>query len=378
MSWAVHSNLGKRRIFMEKKWRVGIIGATGMVGQQYVRLLAGHPWFRITHLGASRRSAGNKYRDIVADRWQMDVPVPGEAGDLTVYDASEIGKAVETCDFVFSAVNLDKPAIRNLEEEYAKNDLPVVSNNSAHRGTTWVPMIIPEVNPEHLDLIPRQQKKQGWKKGFIVTKPNCSIQPYMLPLAAFRACSLEIEALHTSNYQALSGAGYPGVSALDVTDNIYHLSGEEEKNEREPKKIFGRINGDAIDNTGTLTVSADCVRVGVQEGHMSNVCVLFRREKPVKEELVGALVRFSSLPQELNLPSAPNPPIVYFEDVSRPQPRKDRWTGGGMAVAAGRLRECPVFHWKFTALTSNTVRGAAGGAVLTAELLAAKGWITKG
>ncbi|MFP4385259.1 MAG: aspartate-semialdehyde dehydrogenase [Spirochaetia bacterium] len=362
---------------MAETLRVGIIGATGMVGQNYIRLLSNHPRFKITHLAASERSAGKTYREAAGGRWQMTVPIPDKIKDMRVADVRNIEKAAENCDFIFSAVSLGKNEIRELEQEYARAEIPVVSNNSAHRTTPWVPMIIPEVNPEHLKLIPLQQEKMGWKTGFIVTKPNCSIQGYMLALAALRARGFYMEALHVSNYQALSGSGYPGVSALDVTDNIYHLPGEEEKNEWEPKKIFGTVTKGVIKDSSDISISASCVRVGVSEGHMSNVSVLFRGGKPKKEQLLEAFRTFRGLPQELGLPSAPLPPLVYLDDENAPQPKRDRWTGDGMAAAVGRMRECPVFHWKFTSLTSNTVRGAAGGAVLTAELLAAKGYINK-
>jgi aspartate-semialdehyde dehydrogenase len=356
--------------------RVGIIGATGMVGQNYLRLLSGHPWFHVTYVSASPRSAGKTYAKAAAGRWVMDEPIPDGIHDLIVGDAADVEAAVDTCDFVFSAVGMDKEAVRELEERYAAAGLPVVSNNAAHRHTDDVPMLMPEINPDHTDIIPIQQQNRGWKTGFIAVKPNCSLQSYLPPVYALIRVGYPVESIVVTTLQAVSGAGYPGVPSLDVVDNVVpFIPGEEEKTEREPLKILGHIEGGRIVHDDSLTISAHCTRVPVTDGHTACVSLKFRAHVPSLEEIVDIWRAFEAQPQQLDLPSAPEPPIVYREAADRPQPRKDRDAGGGMAIVVGRLRECPVMDVRFVALSHNTVRGAAGGAILSAELLRAQGYI---
>ena len=361
-----------------QKTRVGVLGATGMVGQNYLRLLENHPWFEVTYLAASPNSAGKKYVDAVKGRWQMNTAIPAGLRDLVVEDANIVSKAIGKCDFVFSAVELDKQTTAALEEEYAKNDIPVVSNCSAHRFTADVPMLLPEVNHSHLAMIDVQKKNRGWKKGFIVVKPNCTSQSYIPPLFALQNNGYAISRVILTTMQALSGAGYPGVASLDVVDNIVpFISGEEEKSEKEPLKIMGLVKEGKFAPLEGLKISAHCNRVPVVDGH--TVCVSFefteQGKKPTKEEIVKIWKEFSSLPQELNLPSAPKHPIIYTEEENRPQPRKDRDADKAMAITVGRLRPCNVFDFRFVGLSHNTVRGAAGGGILNAELLKAKGYL---
>ncbi len=358
-----------------KKIRVGILGATGMVGQNYLRLLANHPWFEVTYLAASERSAGKRYAEAVAGRWQMETPVPGPFGDMPVHDARAIPRPGSDCDMLFSAIALDKAATRALEDSYAASGFPMVSNNSAHRTTDDVPMLIPEINPGHLEIIPAQQKARGWDTGFIVTKPNCGIQSYMLPLAALLSAGFVVNRMITTNLQALSGAGYPGVAALDVTDNLAHLPSEEEKALVEPAKILGRIDAGKIAPLAPLAVSSHCVRVPVVHGHSSCVSFAVENGNPDTAGIIQAMRDYSPVPQQLELPTAPKPVIRVFEDPGRPQPRKDRDEGSGMTVSVGRVTTCPVLGYRFFCLSHNTVRGAAGGAILTAELLAVRGYL---
>jgi aspartate-semialdehyde dehydrogenase len=359
-----------------KKTRVGIIGATGMVGQNYLRLLSGHPWFHVTHVSASPRSAGKTYAEAVAGRWVMDEPIPDAVRDLVVGDAADVGAAVDKCDFVFSAIAMDKRAVRELEDRYAAAGLPVVSNNSAHRHTDDVPMLMPEINPHHTDIIPVQRQNRGWDTGFIAIKPNCSLQSYLPPVYALTRVGYPVENIIVTTLQAVSGAGYPGVPSLDVVDNVVpFIGGEEEKTEQEPLKILGTIEDGEFVYDDSLTISAHCNRVPVTDGHTACVSLKFRAHTPSLEEIIDIWAAFEAEPQELGLPSAPTPPIVYREEQDRPQPRKDRDTGGGMAIVIGRLRECPVMDVRFVALSHNTVRGAAGGAILSAELLRAQGYI---
>ena len=361
---------------MDKKIKVGVIGATGMVGQNFIRLLNNHPWFEVVHVAASATSAGKKYTDAVAGRWHMREDIPEAVRNLVVEDASNVQKAADRCNLVFSAVEMDKQAIQALEAEYATKGFAVVSNNSAHRHTEDVPVLIPEINADHLDIIPAQQKNHGWTKGFLVVKPNCSIQSYMLPLYALIKAGYAVDKMIVTTLQALSGAGYPGPAAIDLVDNIIpFISGEEEKSEVEPKKIFGKIkNGKFVDDE-TIKISAHCNRVAVTDGHTACVSLQFAGKKPGMEEIIKIWEKFRALPQELKLPSAPIPPMVYRTEPNRPQPQKDRDAGRGMTVTVGRLRKCNVFDNRFIGLHHNTVRGAAGGAVLIAELLKAKGLV---
>jgi len=361
-----------------EKTRVGVIGATGMVGQNYLRLLRDHPWFQVTHVSASPRSAGKKYAEAVTGRWVLDEDIPEEIAGLVVGDGGDVEEAQTRCDFVFSAVAMDKQAVRELEERYAASGIPVVSNNSAHRHTEDVPMFIPEVNPHHTDIIPFQQKNHGWDKGFIVVKPNCSLQSYLTPVYALIEAGYPVESLVVATLQAVSGAGYPGPASIDMIDNIVpFIPGEEEKTEREPLKILASVENGKFVYNSSLRVSAHCNRVPVTDGHTACVSLKFGSVKPSLEKIVTIWNEFRAEPQELNLPFAPQPPIIYREERDRPQPRKDRDAGRGMAVIVGRLRECPVMDCRFVALSHNTIRGAAGGAILSAELLKAKGYLAK-
>ncbi|MFQ6101395.1 MAG: aspartate-semialdehyde dehydrogenase [Armatimonadota bacterium] len=361
---------------MRDKTRVGVIGATGMVGQNYLRLLRNHPWFEVTHVAASPRSAGKPYAEAVAGRRVMDEDIPEGITGLVVGDASDVEAAKARCDFVFSAISMGKQAVRELEERYAANDIPVVSNNSAHRWTEDVPMFIPEVNPHHSDIIPFQRRNRGWNKGLIAVKPNCSLQSYLPPVYALMAAGYAVEAIVVTTLQGVSGAGYPGPASIDMIDNVVpFIGGEEEKTEQEPLKILGSIEDGKFVDDDSLKVSAHCNRVPVIDGHTACVSLKFKAEKPSLDEIVEIWRAFEGEPQKLGLPSAPQPCIIYREERDRPQPRKDRDAGHGMAITVGRLRECPVFDIRFVALSHNTVRGAAGGAILSAELLKAKGYL---
>jgi aspartate-semialdehyde dehydrogenase len=361
---------------MEKKIKVGVIGATGVVGQNYLRLLSRHPWFEVAYLAASPQSAGKKYADAVASRWHMNEDIPSDYRNIVVEDASNVSKAVEKCRLIFSAVEMDRKAIMALEEEYAGKGFAVVSNNSAHRQTEDVPVMVPEINHRHLDIIPEQQKKRDWKQGFIVVKPNCSIQSYMLPIYALVKAGYPIESMIVATLQAVSGAGYPGPASIDLIDNVLpSLAGEEEKSEIEPAKILGRIEGARVVPDKSIRISAHCNRVAVSDGHIACASLKFAGKKPEIDEVISIWRSFTSLPQELKLPSAPVPPIIYRDEADRPQPRKDRDTGGGMAITVGRLRKCNVLDYRFVGLHHNTIRGAAGGSILTAELLVAKGFV---
>jgi aspartate-semialdehyde dehydrogenase len=360
---------------------VGVLGATGMVGQQYVALLADHPWFEVTYVAASPRSAGKTYADAVAGRWHHNRPWGSGVGALRIEDAGNVAAAAKAaargaCAFVFSALAMDKDAIRSLEEAYAAAGIPVVSNASAHRWTGDVPMLIPEVNPQHTDIIPVQRTARGWDRGFIAVKPNCSIQSYMTPLWALIRAGFEVKRLIVTTMQAVSGAGYPGVASLDILDNIVpYINGEEEKSEQEPLKILGSIMGGKIENAAEPAISAHCNRVPVTDGHTVCVSLEFGLRKPSIEDVKHIWSSFTSLPQELDLPSAPRQPIIVLEEPNRPQPRTDRDNDKGMAVTVGRIRPCNVFDLRFAGLSHNTLRGAAGGGVLNAELLKTKGYI---
>lgn len=363
---------------MSNKIPVGILGATGAVGQNYINLLRDHPWFEVAYVAASPRSAGKVYKDVVASKWLLGANIPASVAGLVIEDANDPSKAVGKCRFVFSALELDsKDEIKALENAYAGLGIPVVSNASAHRWTDDVPMLIPEINASHLEVIASQRKAHGWDKGFVVVKPNCSIQSYMIPVYALMQAGYEVKRMFVSTMQAVSGAGYPGVPSLDIIDNVVpYIGGEEEKTEKEPSKIFGKVEGGKIVAFGGLKVSAHCNRVPVIDGHTACVSLEFGDKKPDLAEIERIWSAFHGLPQELDLPFAPKTPIIVRHEANRPQPRRDRDEDKGMAVSVGRLRECPLFDIRFVGLSHNTVRGAAGGGILNAELLKAKGFIS--
>jgi len=357
------------------KFNVGVLGATGMVGQRFVTLLAGHPWFNITVLAASPRSAGKTYEDAVGDKWKLDIPMPDCVRKVVVMDVSCVKDIAEKVDFVFSAVDMKKEEIKAIEEEYAKAEVPVVSNNSAHRWTPDVPMVIPEINADHYEIIKAQRKRLGTKRGFIAVKPNCSIQSYTPAFAAWREFQ-PYEAVITT-YQAISGAGKNFESWPEMVGNIIpYIGGEEEKSEKEPLKVFGHIEGDRIVADDSILITSQCIRVPVLNGHTAAVFVKFRK-KVTKEQLVDKLRSFRGLPQEYAIPSAPEQFIQYLEDDDRPQVRLDVDYGKGMGISIGRLRPDTVYDWKFVGLSHNTLRGAAGGGVEAAEMLCKLGYITK-
>lgn len=356
-----------------KRYQVGIIGGTGMVGQRFVTLLENHPWFQLTAIAASARSAGKSYWEAVCDRWALDIPCPEAAKSLMVLDAeADAEKLAGMVDFCFCAVDMPKDAIRALEETYAKLECPIVSNNSAHRWTEDVPMVVPEINAEHLAVIEAQRKRLGTKRGFIAVKSNCSLQSYVPALHPLMKYGLERALVCT--YQAISGAGKTFQRWPEMVDNcIPYIGGEEEKSEQEPLKLWGRIEGDKIVSAESPRFTAQCLRVPVSDGHMGAVFVRFEN-KPSKEEILQAWKEFHGPAQDLELPSAPKQFLHYFEENDRPQPKLDRMLENGMAVSIGRLREDNQYDYKFVCLSHNTLRGAAGGAVLLAELLAAKGY----
>ncbi len=357
-----------------KRLKVGVLGATGMVGQRFISLLAKHPWFEVTRVAASASSAGKSYAEATQGRWALSTPVPTDVAGLTVGNASDVLAIAPTVDLVFCAVDLPKDETARLEEAYAKAETPVVSNNSAHRGTSDVPMMVPEVNPEHMAVIAAQKKRLGTSRGFVAVKPNCSLQSYVPALHPLKRFGLERVAVCT--YQAISGAGKTFETWPEMQDNLIpFIKGEEEKSEQEPLKLWGAVEGGRIVNAALPVISAQCIRVPASDGHMAAAFVQFAK-KPSKEEILDAWRTWVPRPQQLGLPSAPKPFLTYFEDESRPQTRLDRDIGGGMGVAIGRLRPDPLFGWRFVSLSHNTVRGAAGGAVLTAELLVEEGHIT--
>ena len=360
---------------MERKWRVAIVGATGMVGQRFISLLAEHPWFEIAVLAASARSAGKTYEEAVAGRWAFPWNIPEHVKSMTIVDAAKVEDVTSKVDFVFCAVDMKKDEIRALEDAYAKTETPVVSNNSAHRGTPDVPMIIPELNPEHADVIEYQKKRLGTKTGFVTVKPNCSIQSYVPALTALK--DLGPNRIVVSTYQAISGAGKTFDRWPEMRDNVIpYIGGEEEKSELEPLKIWGKVEGGIIVPAKAPIISAHCIRVAVADGHLATCWASF--DKPAtKEEIIARWRSFEGLPQKLNLPSAPHPFIQYCEEDNRPQTRLDRDFERGMGVSMGRLRGDSLFDWRFVGLSHNTLRGAAGGAVLIAELLCAQGYIPK-
>ena len=358
---------------MRHKLRAGIIGATGYVGQRFVSLLADHPLFEISILAASARSAGKSDAEAVEGRWKIEDELPGRVKDMQVIDAADLETVCAAADFVFCAVDMKKEEIRALEENIARLETPVISNNSAHRWTDDVPVIIPEINPDHTRLITAQRKRLGTKNGFIVAKPNCSIQSYVPALAPLLDYGLE--QINVCTYQAISGAGKTFADWPEMNRNIIpFIGGEEEKSEQEPLKIWGRLEENRIVCSVTPLISSQCIRVGVQEGHMAAVSVKFAN-KPPRQVILERWSSYRGLPQLAGLPTAPDPFLVYHEDDTRPQPKLDSMAGNGMAVSIGRLRDDPIMDYKFVCLSHNTLRGAAGGAVLTAELLLHQGYL---
>lgn len=358
---------------MEQKLKVGILGATGMVGQRFITLLVNHPWFEITALAASPRSAGKTYEEAVGGRWKMQAPMPDSVKKIKVMNVNDVEKVSELTDFVFSAVDMTKDEIRAIEDRYAMSETPVVSNNSAHRWTPDVPMVVPEINPEHYDVIKYQRKRLGTERGFVAVKPNCSIQSYAPVLNAWKEFE-PVEVIATT-YQAISGAGKTFKDWPEMKENIIpFIGGEEEKSEQEPLRLWGKIEDGVIKKAALPVITTQCIRVPVLDGHTAAVFVKFAK-KPTKEQLIEKLVNFKGEPQELELPSAPKQFIQYLEEDNRPQVALDVDFENGMGVSVGRLRKDTVYDYKFVGLSHNTLRGAAGGAVLSAEMLVAKGFI---
>lgn len=357
-----------------KRYNVGIIGATGMVGQRFSLLLSDHPWFNVVAVAASPRSAGKRYEEAVGNKWAMNSPIPENIKDLVVMDATaDVDKIAGMVDFVFCAVDMKKDEIKALEERYAKAECPVVSNNSAHRFTPDVPMVVPEINPEHIEIISAQRKRLGTKRGFIAVKSNCSLQSYVPALHPLKD-EFGIDRVLVCTYQAISGAGKTFDTMPEILDNVIpYIGGEEEKSEQEPLKLWGKIEGDHIESAKEPLFTAQCFRVPVSDGHTAAVFVKFKK-KPTKEQILEAWKNFKGVPQECNLPSAPKQFLHYFEEDNRPQAKLDRMIENGMAVSVGRLREDNQYDYKFACLSHNTLRGAAGGGVLLAELLAEKGY----
>ena len=358
---------------MEKKLRVGILGATGMVGQRFISLLENHPWYEVVAVAASPRSAGKTYEEAVGGRWKMTTPMPEGVKKLMVMNVNDVEKVAAEVDFVFSAVDMTKEEIRAIEDAYAKTETPVVSNNSAHRWTPDVPMVVPEINPEHFEVIEFQKKRLGTTRGFVAVKPNCSIQSYAPVLTAWKEFE-PVEVVATT-YQAISGSGKTFKEWPEMIENIIpYIGGEEEKSEQEPLRLWGKVEDGVIVKASSPVITTQCIRVPVLIGHTAAVFVKFAK-KPTKEELIDRIRNFKGQPQELNLPSAPKQFIQYLEEDNRPQVKMDVEYERGMGVSVGRLREDTVYDYKFIGLSHNTVRGAAGGAVLCAEMLTAKGYI---
>lgn len=357
-----------------EKYQVGVIGGTGMVGQRFVSLMENHPWFQLKVIAASARSAGKRYEDAVGPRWALETPMPEQAKDIVVMDATaDIEKIAAQVDFVFCAVDMKKEEIRALEEAYAKCECPVVSNNSANRWTEDVPMVIPEINPEHIQVIPAQRKRLGTKRGFIAVKSNCSIQSYVPALSPLR--QFGIEKILVCTYQAISGAGKTFQTWPEMVDNLIpYIGGEEEKSEQEPLKVWGKVENGVIVKADAPSITAQCLRVPVSNGHTAAVFVTFA-QKPTMEQMKQIWADYQGRAQELKLPTAPKQFLNYFEENDRPQSKLDRGLEGGMAVSIGRLRPDTQYDYKFVSLSHNTLRGAAGGGVLLAELLCAEGYI---
>ncbi|GIP53882.1 MULTISPECIES: aspartate-semialdehyde dehydrogenase [Paenibacillus] len=358
---------------MSQKLKVGIVGGTGMVGQRFMQLLDQHPWFQVTSIAASANSAGKTYEEAVQGRWKLAGPIPEEVKNIVVQDAAQVDKVAGEVDFIFCAVDMKKNEIQALEEAYAKTGTPVISNNSAHRWTPDVPMVIPEVNPGHIEVIAAQRKRLNTSTGFIAVKPNCSIQSYVPALNALLA--YKPTTVVASTYQAISGAGKNFTDWPDMLDNVIpYIGGEEEKSEQEPLRIWGSVANGEIVKASSPLITTQCIRVPVTDGHLATVFVSFEK-KPSKEEILQLWQQFKGRPQELELPSAPKQFITYFEEENRPQTKLDRDIERGMGVSVGRLREDSLYDYKFVGLSHNTLRGAAGGAVLIAELLKAEGYI---
>ena len=361
---------------MSEKLKVGILGGTGMVGQRFVLLLEKHPWFEISVLAASSRSAGRTYRECVSGRWAMQSEIPANVADMVVMDASDIESVASKADFVFCAVDMKKDEIRALEEAYAKAECPVVSNNSAHRGTPDVPMVIPEINNDHIKIIEAQRRRLGTKRGFVAVKSNCSLQSYVPAIHPLK--EMGVNKVLACTYQAISGAGKTFERWPEMIDNVIpYIGGEEEKSEQEPLKIWGKIEGDKIVNCNDIAITSQCIRVPVSDGHTAAVFMSFAdgAAKPSKEEIIDCWTSYRGRPQELNLPSAPKQFLHYFTEPDRPQIKSERNLENGMAVSIGRLREDTQYDYKFVCMSHNTLRGAAGGAVLLAELLCAEGYM---
>lgn len=357
-----------------KEFRVGVVGATGMVGQRFISLLENHPWFHITALAASPRSAGKTYEEAIGNRWAMNTAMPEKVKNMIIIDASNVHAVASKVDFVFCAVDMKKDKIKALEEAYAKAECPVISNNSANRFTPDVPMIVPEINADHTDIIPAQRKRLGTKRGFIAVKSNCSLQSYVPALHPLMADFGVTKSL-VCTYQAISGAGKTFETWPEMVDNVIpFIGGEEEKSEKEPLKIWGHVENDHIVNAKSPSLTAQCLRVACSDGHMAAVFVSFDK-KPTIEQIKEKWQSFYGEPQKLNLPNAPKQLLHYFEDDNRPQTKLDRNLENGMAISIGRLREDTQYDYKFVCLSHNTLRGAAGGGVLLAELLAAKGYL---
>lgn len=358
---------------MSEKLKVGILGGTGMVGQRFISLLENHPWFEVAAIAASPRSAGKTYEEAVGGRWKMDTPMPEAVKNLIVLNVNDVEHVASQVDFVFSAVDMTKDEIKKIEEAYAKTETPVVSNNSAHRWTPDVPMMVPEINPEHMAVIEAQKKRLGTKRGFVAVKPNCSIQSYAPVLTAWK--EFEPYEVVATTYQAISGAGKTFKTWPEMVDNVIpYIGGEDEKSENEPLKLWGHVKDGKIVNAALPVISAQCLRVACSDGHMAAVSVSFKK-KPTIEQIKERWANYETEAQRLELPSAPKPFLQYFEDPSRPQTRLDRDFQNGFGVSIGRLREDKLFDYRFVCLSHNTVRGAAGGGILTAELLCRKGYI---
>jgi len=358
---------------MNKKLKVAILGGTGMVGQRFITLLDNHPWFEVVSIAASERSAGRTFEEAVKGRWKIDLPIPEKTKNIMVRNVMEISKIADEVDMVFCAVDMKKEEIKDLEEKYARAEIPVISNNSAHRWTDDVPMIIPEINPEHAAIIDIQKKRLGTSKGFIAVKSNCSLQSYVPPIHALMG--FEPQKVLACTYQAISGAGKVFSDWPEIIDNVIPLiGGEEDKSENEPMKIWGKIEGNKIAKASSPIITSQCYRVPASDGHMAAVFASFKN-KPSKDEILSCWKNFKGKAQELKLPSAPEQFLTYFEQADRPQTKLDRNVENGMGIAVGRLREDTIFDYKFVCLSHNTIRGAAGGGVLMAELLKAEGYL---